>query len=658
MKTGAAVLGMVVTGAIGFAIGLSMKSSQNAGTVTVREGEKTSEAGKQPPPSGAQPQTDVFKVPVGGAAVKGPEDALVTIVEFSDFECPFCSRVVPTLDQIKQEYGDKVRIAFRHNPLPFHPNAAPASEWALAANEQGKFWEMHNKLFENRAALQKENLEKYATEVGVDVAKAKAYIESGKPKEIIRQDQALAEKVGARGTPSFFINGVSLTGAQPFQNFKALIDAQLEKAEKLVQGGTPKAKLYETIIAQGRESAPPPQQQQQQQQQPPATRQKVALVEGTPTKGGKQALVTIVEWSDFECPFCGRAMPTVEQILKTYGDKVQLQFRHQPLSFHPRAMPSAKATAAAHLQGKFWEMHDKLFANQRALQDADIEKYAQESGLNIKKWKADMESPQVQSQIQRDMTDGNTYGARGTPSFFVNGIPVRGALPFEHFKSIIDKEIELAEKLLKEGVKRGDLYNEILAREGGKAVAGAEPAPQRPAAPAGPVDIKLGRAPVRGDKNAPIQVVLWSDFECPFCGRVNPTIEKLRETYGNKVSVAFKHYPLPFHPHAELAAVASLAAHKQGKFWEMHDKLFANNRALEKDNLVGYAKELGLNVGQFEKDLNDPELKSWVQADMAEGTKNGVNGTPATFINGRLVSGAQPYEAFQSIVDEELKKRS
>jgi len=659
MKTGATIVGLVVAGAVGASIAFAVKSSKDGKTVTIQQAAEVArkDAPAAAAPTGA-PQEDIFKVPVGTAPVLGKNDALVTIVTFSDFQCPFCSRVVPTLKQLETDYGDKLRVAFRHNPLPFHQNAGPAAEWAAAAAEQGKFWDLHDKLFANQQALEATNLERYASEVGVDVAKAKAFMESGKAKQIIQADMALAAKVGARGTPAFFINGVNLSGAQPVENFKKIIDAQLGKAQKLVDSGTSRSALYDTLIANGKESAPPP---APPQAAPPATRQKVDLVSGTPQRGAKaDALVTIVAWSDFECPFCSRVVPTLEQINKTYGDKVAVQFRHQPLPFHPRAMPAAKAAAAAAKQGKFWELHDKMFANQKALGDAELEQYAKEIGLNVSKWKADMASEEVDALIKKDMADGQTYGARGTPSFFVNGVPVRGAMPFETFKGVIDKELELAEKMVKEGTKKKDVYAAILAKEAGKPVAGAEPgaAPQRPAAPSGPVDVKFGKAPVRGKTNAPIQIVLYSDFQCPFCSRVEPALTKAREVYGDKVAVAFKHYPLPFHPNAKPAAIAAMAAHRQGKFWEMHDKMFSNQQALSKDSYISWAKELGLNVDKFTKDLDDPELAKWVDDDMAEGSKFGVNGTPASFVNGRLISGAQPFEAFQAIIDEELKKKS
>ncbi|NJK88285.1 MAG: DsbA family protein [Myxococcales bacterium] len=234
----------------------------------------------------------------------------------------------------------------------------------------------------------------------------------------------------------------------------------------------------------------------------------------------------------------------------------------------------------------------------------------------------------------------------------MNGVPIRGALPFPAMQKVIDDEVKLAEGLLKDGVKRKDVYAEVLKREGGKSLGGGEDG----AAPAGPVDIEIGRAPTTGKKNAPVEVVVYSDFQCPFCSRVNPSIAKIKEDYKDKVLVAFKHYPLSFHQDAKPAAIASLAAHKQGKFWEMHDKLFANQGALKEADLEKYAKEMGLDMPKFQADMKDPALAKWVDEDMAEGTKVGVRGTPATFINGRIVSGAQPYEAFKAIIEEELGK--
>jgi protein-disulfide isomerase len=121
--------------------------------------------------------------------------------------------------------------------------------------------------------------------------------------------------------------------------------------------------------------------------------------------------------------------------------------------------------------------------------------------------------------------------------------------------------------------------------------------------------------------------------------------------------VAFKHQPLSFHANAKPAAMASMAAHEQGKFWEYHDKLFANQRALDRASLEKYAQELGLDMGKFKAALDSNKYDAHITADMTEATRVGVNGTPSFLINGRSLVGAQPVDAFKRIIDEELKKK-
>lgn len=163
------------------------------------------------------------------APIKGAKNAPITIVEFSDFECPFCSRVNPTIDKVMKEYKGKVKLAFRHNPLPFHKKAIPAHKAAMAAQEQGKFWEYHDILFKNQRALTEENLVKWAKELGLNVEKFKKDMKKAEYEKRIKEDQNFARSNGAGGTPSFFINGVRLVGAQPYENFKEIIDALLKE---------------------------------------------------------------------------------------------------------------------------------------------------------------------------------------------------------------------------------------------------------------------------------------------------------------------------------------------------------------------------------------------------------------------------------------------
>lgn len=171
-----------------------------------------------------------YEVEVGGSPSRGSEDAIVTIVEWSDFQCPFCNRVSPTLAQIEKEYGDRVRFVFKHMPLSIHPQAAGAHAAAEAAHRQGQFWEMHDRLFENQRDLSAETLTRYAVEMGLDMDQYESDVAGEEVAQRIRDDLAQAQKLGVTGTPSFFINGKYLSGAQPFANFKRHIDEAIDKS--------------------------------------------------------------------------------------------------------------------------------------------------------------------------------------------------------------------------------------------------------------------------------------------------------------------------------------------------------------------------------------------------------------------------------------------
>ena len=388
-------------------------------------------------------------------------------------------------------------------------------------------------------------------------------------------------------------------------------------------------------------------------QQPPGPK-KVEIPAHSPRTGAKNAKVTIVEFSDFQCPFCGRVIPTVKEILQKYPKDVQLVFVNQPLPFHENAKGAAKAFMAAHRQGKAWELHDKMFANQQALTAPDLEKYAKEAGLNLAKWKKDMGDPAADKMIADDQALAGSVGANGTPTFFINGRELSGAQPIAAFQTMIDEEVKKADALLKGGTKPEQLYAKIMADNIATAPA-APAANEAPTAPSGPVKIDIGKAPVKGPSSAKVTIVAFSDFQCPFCSRAVPTLKQVEDTYKNKVRIAFKQLPLPFHDKAELAAEASLAAHEQGKFWEYHDKLFANQQALDRPALEKYADEIGLNMGKFKAALDSGKFKQQVADDAKLGGSVGATGTPTFFVNGRSLVGAQPFDKFKELIDAELK---
>jgi protein-disulfide isomerase len=162
---------------------------------------------------------------------------------------------------------------------------------------------------------------------------------------------------------------------------------------------------------------------------------------GRPARGSANAPVEIIEFSDFQCPFCQRANPTVEQVLKTYGDRIKFVYRHYPLPNHPNARPSAEASACAQVQGKFWEYHDRLFANPTRLADADLKAHAAAIGLDTAKFDTCFDNRQQKPGVDKDIADGEAVGVTGTPAFFINGRAVEGAQPFESFKRVIDEEL-------------------------------------------------------------------------------------------------------------------------------------------------------------------------------------------------------------------------
>ncbi len=170
-----------------------------------------------------------------------------------------------------------------------------------------------------------------------------------------------------------------------------------------------------------------------------------------------------------------------------------------------------------------------------------------------------------------------------------------------------------------------------------------------------PVKLSTEGAPVTGPADAKIKLVEFSDFQCPYCIMATPQLQALLKMYPGQVSLTFKQFPLDNHSQAAVAALAALAAQKQGKFWEMHDALFAQNGHLSRDIILGIASKIGLSIMRFSADLNSPELKKVVERDVAEGEKAGVQGTPTVFINGQRYNGAVKTAPLKGIIDAELK---
>jgi protein-disulfide isomerase len=172
------------------------------------------------------------------------------------------------------------------------------------------------------------------------------------------------------------------------------------------------------------------------------------------------------------------------------------------------------------------------------------------------------------------------------------------------------------------------------------------------------VEVAYDPARVRGNPKAPVMILEFSDYQCPYCHQVEPTVKELLAKYGDKVSLAYRDFPLTaIHSQAMISAVASRCALEQGKFWEYHDQLFTASK-LEKDDLIQYARDLKLDDKQFGACLTSEKYKADIDKDTEAGRKAGVNGTPGFFINGVFLSGAQGQDAFARVIDDELSRKS
>lgn len=571
-----------------------------------------------------------------GRPYRGNPDAPVVMEEFSDFQCPYCGRfaqeTLPAVLEQKISTGD-VLLMFYDFPLTnIHPQAMAAANAARCAGEQGAaaYWAMHDRLFADiqdwPGGNAAEAFARYADELGLDTVSFDACAAENRHQEAIEADIDLGRSRGVSSTPSFFLNDQPLVGAQPAPVFLQAIAA--------VQGG-------DSIAAAAED--PQPAQQPGVKPTPAAVRvDNVAAVLGDPA-----APITIIEFTDYQCPFCARhvadTMPTLLTEMVESG-RVYYQLKDFPLDdLHPEARQASTAARCAGEQDAYWPMHDALFARQAEWSGTGqaagptFVAIATDLSLDATAFDACLQSGQFDETIQANLDEGLALGVRGTPSFFIDGFPISGAQPYELFE-----------------------YAVGLAAEGTLADAYVQEAPAEPD-PAVPAEVNIEGAHSIGDANAPVVIVEFTDFQCPYCGRhFQETFPQIQANYIDTglVRYVFKDFPLTnIHPQATLAAQAARCAGAQDAYLDMHTLLFNNQRAWSNqsdaaDIFTGLAADAGLDSDAFRTCLDSGQFADSVAADLAEGIELGVNGTPAFFINGYFISGAQPFSVFEQAITE------
>jgi protein-disulfide isomerase len=424
---------------------------------------------------------------------QGRRDAPVTIVEMGDFQCPFCGRAVATLARLRQTHGDdKIRLVWKNNPLPFHAEARPTAVVAMALFERlgnDAFWPAHNALYGDQPHLGAVAAHS-AARAGTSLEELRASPSWARAEAKVDADVALARLVGATGTPAFFIDGIKVTGAQPYEMFAQIVDEQLVKARALTDRGTPARRVYAELVKTQKDTPPPP-PPGALAKPPEAALQVYRVSVGTsPVRGKATALVTLVELADFQCPFCGRATPVLKKLEAEYGDRLRVVFKHNPLPFHHRAEPAAELALEARSQRGdkgFWAAHDLLFAkecsgspkapdrqacmdagatwmdHQLSLEEPDLLGYAKVLGLDVGKVAAAISTKKHAATLADDQRLAGDTGAGGTPTFFVNGRVLVGANPIETFRALIDEELAKAAALVKAGTPAARVYDKIMA---------------------------------------------------------------------------------------------------------------------------------------------------------------------------------------------------
>jgi protein-disulfide isomerase len=327
----------------------------------------------------------------------------------------------------------------------------------------------------------------------------------------------------------------------------------------------------------------------------------------------------VVVFSDFQCPFCKQFSGPVRELMTKGidGVKTKVTFKNFPLSFHPDAQLAAQGAMAAKEQGKFWEMHDLLFGNQPAIKRADLLAYAEKLGLNMDRFRKDLDSDRLKQAIAQDQAEGTKLGVNGTPTFYINGKEYSGTMSFGQLKQLIGGEQHRAWATT-------EITDHLMSK---------------------------------GPENAPITVEFYADLESPVSRPAMAVIQELLDRYPTSVRLQFRNFPLAFHPQAPLAHEAALDAARLGHFWEFAGYILDHQDSIREQDLISYAGRLGLDETKFAATLHERRYSARVEADLAEGAKRGIRGSPVVFVNTRRIDGVPSLDQLTQYVEAELAKK-
>ena len=344
--------------------------------------------------------------------------------------------------------------------------------------------------------------------------------------------------------------------------------------------------------------------------------QVAAATPTVPEDGAPMPPVEIVLYSDFQCPYCQQfAQPIRELQTKGIdGVKTTVTFKHFPLVIHPNAQIAHHAAMAAKAQGKFWEMHDLLFANQQHVQKADLLGYAKKLGLDVARFEKDMNSEQTQKAIDADVAEGNKAGVNGTPSYTINGKMYSGTRPFAQLKALI-----VGDRLRLRAL--AEVTDRMMSR---------------------------------GPSDAPVVLELFADLQSPVTKPTVAAVNALMQRYPERVRLQFRNFPLSFHPQAAVAHEAAMTAARDGHFWEFATYVLDHQDSLREQDLIALAGRLGIDATKFEKTIHEHRYAPRVEADVQAGQQRGIRGSPVLLVNGKRIDGVPSEKMLTEFVEAAL----
>jgi protein-disulfide isomerase len=326
--------------------------------------------------------------------------------------------------------------------------------------------------------------------------------------------------------------------------------------------------------------------------------------------------IRIVLYSDFQCPFCAQLAPAIRRLQTEPPDgvSVTIEFRNFPLSIHPGAQLLHQAAIAAKEQGKFWEMHDLLFANPRRAERSDLLGHAKELGLDLARFERDLDSDRIKQMIAAEVAEGTRVGITGTPTYTINGRRFTGTRPFDQLKTDIVKERARALVL-------AEITDDLTSK---------------------------------GPAGAPVTLELFLDLQSPVSRPALDVVDQLLQRYPTAVRVQFRNFPLAFHPDAPLAHEAAMTAAREGRFWEFTRFVLGRQSSLREQDLIAYAGQLGIDEERFADAIRQHRYAPRVDADVQAGLSRQLRGSPVLILGTERIDGVPTLQKLTEYVEAAL----